>query len=82
MMRMDQRPPRLTRTLIANMVEGVTKGFSKLELVVSATVQRNKETACVNVGYSQPKNIKPPQGIQFEVPAPNKLGQRHHRSCW
>ncbi|NLM52684.1 MAG: 50S ribosomal protein L6 [Firmicutes bacterium] len=65
----------LTRTLIANMVEGVTKGFSKtLELVgVGYRATKQGDGLVLNVGYSQPVNIKPPQGIQFEVPAPNKI---------
>src|SRR5581483_686122 len=65
----------LTRTLIANMVEGVTTGFEKrLELqgvgyraVMAGT---NLE---LQVGYSHPVRITPRQGIEFEVPAPNQI---------
>jgi large subunit ribosomal protein L6 len=65
----------LTRTLIANMVEGVTKGFEKrLEIqgvgyraVLSGT---NLE---LQVGYSHPVRITPRQGIEFEVPVPTQI---------
>src|SRR5437588_9735898 len=65
----------LTRTLVANMVEGVTKGFEKrLELqgvgyraVMAGT---NLE---LQVGYSHPVRIVPRQGIEFEVPAPTQI---------
>ena len=60
----------LTRTLIANMVEGVTKGFEKrLELqgVGYRAALRGTDLE-LNVGYSHPVVIKPPQGINFEVP--------------
>ena len=62
--------------LIANMVEGAaTKGFSKtLELVgVGYRATKQGDGIVLNVGYSQPVNIKPPQGIELEVPAPNKI---------
>jgi large subunit ribosomal protein L6 len=65
----------LTRTLLANMVEGVTKGFAKnLELVgvgYRATKQGNK--LVLSVGYSHPVEIVPPPGLEIEVPAPNKI---------
>ncbi len=65
----------LTRTLIANMVEGVTKGYSKaLELVGTgyrAAKQGNKLT--LSVGYSHPVVFDPPAGIEFQVPAPNQV---------
>jgi large subunit ribosomal protein L6 len=61
----------LTRTLVANMVEGVTKGFEKrLEIQgvgYRATLQgTNLE---LNVGYSHPVRITPRAGISFEVPS-------------
>jgi large subunit ribosomal protein L6 len=61
----------LTRTLIANMVEGVTKGFEKrLEIVGVGYRAVLKGTDLeLAVGYSHPVTIKPPQGITFEVPA-------------
>ncbi len=60
----------LTRSLLANMVEGVTKGFEKrLELqgVGYRATLRGTDLE-LNVGYSHPVVIKPPQGINFEVP--------------
>ena len=60
----------LTRSLIANMVEGVTKGFEKrLELqgVGYRAALRGTDLE-LNVGFSHPVVIKPPQGIAFEVP--------------
>jgi large subunit ribosomal protein L6 len=61
----------LTRTLIANMVEGVTKGFEKkLEIQgvgYRATLKGNDLE--LNVGYSHPVVIKPRTGISFEVPS-------------
>jgi len=65
----------LTRTLIANMVEGVTKGFSKsLELVgvgYRAAKQGNK--LVLTVGKSHPVELVPYDGLEIEVPAPNKI---------
>lgn len=65
----------LTRTLIANMVEGVTKGFSKgLELVgvgYRAAKQGNK--LVLTIGKSHPVEMTPYEGLDFEVPAPNKI---------
>ena len=60
----------LTRSPLANMVEGVTKGFEKrLELqgVGYRAALRGTDLE-LNVGYSHPVLIKPPQGINFEVP--------------
>jgi len=65
----------LTRSLIANMVEGVTKGFEKrLELQgvgYRATLRGNDLE--LNVGFSHPVVVKPPQGISFEVPEPTSV---------
>jgi len=65
----------LTRALIANMVEGVTNGFEKkLELVgVGYRAQMQGSKLVINIGYSHPVEVDPPQGISFEVPAPNKI---------
>ena len=60
----------LTRSLLANMVEGVTKGFEKrLELqgVGYRAAVRGADLE-LNVGFSHPVVIKPPQGISFDVP--------------
>ncbi len=65
----------LTRTLIANMVEGVTKGFEKrLEIqgvgYRAALAGSNLE---LQVGYSHPVRITPREGIEFEVPVPTQV---------
>ncbi len=65
----------LTRTLVANMVEGVTKGYSKtLELVgVGYRANKQGDNVVISIGYSHPVNIVPPKGIELEVPAPTKI---------
>ncbi len=65
----------LTRTLIANMVEGVTKGFEKrLELQgVGYRAAMQGADLRLDVGYSHPVVIKAPQGITFEVPVPTEI---------
>jgi large subunit ribosomal protein L6 len=65
----------LTRTLIANMVEGVTKGFEKrLEIqgVGYRAAMRGTDLE-LNVGFSHPVVVKPRQGITFEVPVPTQV---------
>jgi large subunit ribosomal protein L6 len=65
----------LTRTLVANMVEGVTKGFEKrLEIqgVGYRAAMRGTDLE-LNVGYSHPVVIKPRLGITFEVPVPTQV---------
>ena len=65
----------LTRSLIANMVEGVTKGFEKrLELQgVGYRAALQGSDLRLDVGYSHPVVIKAPQGITFEVPVPTQV---------
>src|SRR5512146_3046134 len=65
----------LTRSLIANMVEGVTKGFEKrLELQgVGYRAALQGVDLRLDVGYSHPVVIKAPQGISFEVPVPTEV---------
>ncbi len=65
----------LTRTLLANMVEGVTKGFEKhLEIQgVGYRAQLKGEELELAVGYSHPVTIKPRAGVTFEVPAPTQI---------
>jgi len=65
----------LTRTLIANMVEGVTKGFEKrLEIQGVGYRAALKGTDLeLQVGYSHSVTIKPRTGISFEVPAPTQI---------
>ncbi len=65
----------LTRTLLANMVEGVTNGFEKrLEIVgVGYRAALKGADLELSVGFSHPVAFRPPQGIEFEVPAPNRI---------
>jgi large subunit ribosomal protein L6 len=65
----------LTRTLVANMVEGVTKGFEKrLEIQgVGYRAALRGEALELAVGYSHPVVIEPRPGISFEVPAPTQV---------
>ena len=75
----DRGPDRalhgLTRSLIANMVEGVTKGFEKrLELQgVGYRAALQGTDLRLDVGYSHPVVMKAPQGITFEVPVPTQV---------
>src|ERR1022692_3891081 len=65
----------LTRTLVANMVEGVTKGFEKkLEIqgVGSRAALKGNDLE-LSVGYSHTVTIKPRTGISFEVPVPTQV---------
>lgn len=64
-----------TRSIIANMVSGVTDGYAKtLELVgVGYRANKTGEKVVLNVGYSHPVEIVPESGIEFEVPANNKI---------
>ncbi len=65
----------LSRTLIANMVEGVSKGFEKhLELAgVGYRASKQGERLVLAVGFSHPVHIDPPAGISFEVPNPTNV---------
>src|SRR5438874_4235960 len=65
----------LTRTLIANMVEGVTKGFEKrLELQgVGYRAAMQGSDLRVDVGFSHPVVMKAPPHITFEVPTPTEI---------
>jgi large subunit ribosomal protein L6 len=65
----------LTRTLIANMVEGVTKGFEKrLEIQGVGYRAALRGTALeLNVGYSHPVVLQPRAGISFDVPTPTEV---------
>ncbi|KPU26773.1 50S ribosomal protein L6 [Caloranaerobacter sp. TR13] len=65
----------LTRTLIANMIEGVTKGYSKtLEIVgVGYRAQKQGNKLVLNLGFSHPVEMEAPEGIEIEVPANNKI---------
>src|SRR3954463_3721672 len=65
----------LTRSLIANMVAGVTEGFEKrLDIQgVGYRAQLKGKDIELAVGYSHPVQIKAPDGIEFEVPAPTQI---------
>lgn len=65
----------LTRSLVANMVEGVTNGYEKtLEIqgvgYRAALKGKNLEMA---LGYSHPVNVDAPEGVEFDVPMPTKI---------
>jgi large subunit ribosomal protein L6 len=65
----------LTRSLIANMVEGVTEGFEKrLEIQgVGYRAQLQGSKLVLALGYSHPIEIEAPAGIEFEVPQPTQV---------
>jgi large subunit ribosomal protein L6 len=65
----------LSRTLIANMVTGVTQGFSKtLEIVgVGYRVQAKGKDLEFSLGFSHPVLVTPPEGINFRVEAPTRF---------
>jgi large subunit ribosomal protein L6 len=65
----------LTRSLIANMVEGVSKGFTKeLELVgVGYRAAKQGEDLSLNLGFSHPVKYSPPAGVTLEVPEPTRI---------
>ncbi|WP_223068761.1 50S ribosomal protein L6 [Paenibacillus caui] len=64
-----------TRSVVNNMVSGVTEGFSKsLELVgVGYRASKSGDKIVLNVGYSHPVEITPEAGIEFEVPSNTKI---------
>ena len=65
----------LTRSLVANMVEGVTSGFQKtLEIQgVGYRAQLKGRDLELALGYSHPVAVKAPDGIEFEVPQPTRV---------
>jgi large subunit ribosomal protein L6 len=75
----DERENRalhgLTRSLLANMVEGVTKGFEKrLEIQgVGYRVQAQGNDLVFSLGYSHQVPVKAPEGISFEVATPTRF---------
>ena len=75
----DQKENRslhgLTRTLISNMIEGVVNEY-KRELEINGVgyrAQLKGKTLVLTLGYSHPVEMEAPEGITFEVPAPNKI---------
>jgi large subunit ribosomal protein L6 len=65
----------LTRSLIANMVEGVTDGFERrLEIQgVGYRAQLKGKSLELALGYSHPVTVQAPEGIEFEVPEPTQV---------
>jgi large subunit ribosomal protein L6 len=65
----------LTRTLVANMVTGVTTGFTKvLEISgVGYRAQLQGDKLVLSLGYSHPVEVTPPDGISFQVDTPTRL---------
>ena len=78
----DERENRslhgLARSLLANMVEGVTNGFEKrLEIQgVGYRVQAQGNDLVFSLGYSHPVPVKAPEGITFEVATPTRFSVR------
>ena len=75
----DERRSRslhgLSRTLVANMVDGVTTGFTRsLDLVGTGyRATKSGRNLVLTVGFSHPVEIVPPEGIDIEVPATNNV---------
>lgn len=65
----------LTRTLIANMIEGVTKGFEKKLKVegIGFQAKMNKKAVELTVGFANKISVLPPEGVTVEVPDPTTI---------
>jgi len=65
----------LTRTLLSNMVTGVTTGFQKKLEIVGVGYRASKKGSDLEilVGYSHPVVVPPPENIEFEVPVPTQI---------
>lgn len=65
----------LSRTLVANMVTGVTQGFTKtLEIAgVGYRAAKSGSKLALTLGFSHPVEVEPPAGITIDVPAPTKI---------
>ncbi|MGI5949267.1 50S ribosomal protein L6 [Peptoniphilus sp.] len=65
----------LTRTLIYNMIIGVTEGYSKqLEIIGTGYRAAKKgKVLSLNLGFSHPLDLEDPEGIEVEVPSPNSI---------
>ncbi|MCX8032021.1 MAG: 50S ribosomal protein L6 [Thermoleophilia bacterium] len=65
----------LTRTLLANMVTGVTAGFEKRLEIQGVGYRASKKGSDLEilVGYSHPVVVSPPENIEFEVPTPTQI---------
>jgi large subunit ribosomal protein L6 len=66
----------LTRSLVNNMVVGVTEGFKKELQIVGVGYRaeaQNPSSLRLNLGFSHPVNVAAPEGITFEVPVPTQV---------
>ena len=76
----------LTRTLVSNMVEGVTHGFSKsLDIDgIGYRAQKQGKNLVMNLGYSHQVIVPEIDGITIDVPAATKIDRKRHRQagCW
>ncbi len=65
----------LTRSLIANMVEGVTKGFEKRLKIegIGYQARMDKKSVVLTVGYANAVEMKPPEGVTVELPDPTTI---------
>jgi large subunit ribosomal protein L6 len=65
----------LTRTLIANMVKGVSQGYSKALLIVGMGYRAAKQgnNITINIGFSHPVVVKPVPGVELSVEGTNKI---------
>lgn len=77
----DERQTRalhgLTRSLLANMVTGVTEGFQKRLEIVGVGYRANAKSATeleLQLGFSHPVSVVAPEGVTFEVPQPTQIG--------
>jgi len=73
--RMSKALHGLTRTLVANMVQGVTKGYEKKLKIegIGYTAKLDKKSVVLTVGFSNPIKLDPPDGVTAEVPDPNTV---------
>jgi large subunit ribosomal protein L6 len=75
----DRGPHRslhgLTRTLVANMVEGVTNGYEKRLEIQGVGYRASLRGSAIELllGFSHPVVVEPPEGIEFEIPAPTQI---------
>lgn len=67
----------LSRTLLANMVEGVSKGYEKILVIVGVgyTAELKGEGVMIRVGYSHPIWMGPPPGVKFELLQPSQWAE-------
>ena len=73
--REDRAMHGLYRMLVSNMVEGVTKGFTKNLIVngVGYKVQKQGNKLVLNIGYSHPIEYTPPEGITIDCPTQTEI---------